>query len=95
MRPRIGLGNLGLRGLLIAGAFLGGSLIAGCALHHQNHMNDALSALNVAAAALGQATPDAAGHVSAALRDTQAAISEVEAGMSYKIQTGQQPNPAS
>lgn len=81
------------RGGLIALAFAGGSTLAGCALRHQNHMNDALASLNVAAAALGQAKPDAAGHVAAALKDTRAAISAVEAGMSYKIQTGQQPNP--
>ncbi len=79
------------RGALLAFAFAGGSLIAGCALHHQNHMNNALASLNEAASALGQATPDAAGHIAAALRDTRAAIQEVEAGMSYKIQTGQQP----
>ncbi len=76
------------RRIAILGAFLGGGLLAGCALHHQGHMNSALASLNVAAAALGQATPDKAGHIAAALKDTQDAIDEVEAGMAYKIETG-------
>ena len=69
-------------------AFIGGGLLAGCALHHQGHMNSALAALNTAAAELGQATPDKAGHIAAALKYTQQAIDEVEAGMAYKVQTG-------
>ncbi len=69
-------------------AFLGGGVLAGCTLHHQGHMNAALEALNTAAADLGQATPDRAGHIAAALKYTQQAIDEVEAGMAYKIQTG-------
>ncbi|MCB8882389.1 hypothetical protein ACELLULO517_19230 [Acidisoma cellulosilytica] len=76
------------RSVLLAGAFAGGSLIAGCALHHQGHMNTALDALNTAAAALTQAPPDKAGHVQAALTFTRQAIDEVEIGMAYKIQTG-------
>ena len=51
-------------------------------------MNAALEALNSAAADLGQATPDKDGHVAAALKYTQEAIDEVEAGMAYKIQSG-------
>ena len=69
-------------------AFLGGGLLAGCALHHQGHMNSALASLNIAASDLGQATPDKGGHIAAALKYTQQAIDEVEAGMAYKIQTG-------
>ena len=69
-------------------AFLGGGLLAGCALHHQGHMNTALASLNAAAADLGQATPDKAGHIAAALKYTQQAIDEVETGMAYKIKTG-------
>ncbi len=69
-------------------AFLGGGVLAGCTLHHQGHMNAALASLNTAAADLGQVTPDKAGHVAAALKYTQQAIDEVEAGMAYKIQTG-------
>ena len=69
-------------------AFLGGGALAGCTLHHQGHMNSALASLNIAASDLGQATPDKAGHVAAALKYTQQAIDEVEAGMAYKIQTG-------
>jgi hypothetical protein len=76
------------RGALLTCAFVGGSLLAGCALHHQSHMNSALNSLNVAAAALGQTPPDKAGHVAAALTYTREAIAEVEAGMAYKIQTG-------
>jgi outer membrane murein-binding lipoprotein Lpp len=76
------------RRLAVLGAFLGGGVLAGCTLHHQGHMNSALASLNIAAAELGQATPDTAGHVAAALKDTQDAIDEVEAGMAYKIQTG-------
>lgn len=76
------------RAVLLAGAFAGGSLVAGCALHHQGHMNIALDALNTAAAALTQAPPDKAGHVQAALKYTRQAIDEVEIGMAYKIQTG-------
>jgi outer membrane murein-binding lipoprotein Lpp len=72
----------------IIAAFLGGGLLAGCALHHQGHMNSALASLNTAAAELGQATPDAAGHIAAALTYTRQAIDEVEAGMAYKVQTG-------
>lgn len=74
--------------IAIAAAFLGGGLLAGCALHHQGHMNEALASLNVAAAELGQATPDKAGHIAAALAYTRQAIDEVEVGMAYKIQTG-------
>lgn len=81
-----------LKSAILGIAFVAGSLLAGCALHHQGHMNAALDALNQAAADLGQATPDKAGHVAAALKDTQAAITEVEVGMSYKIKTGQQPD---
>jgi outer membrane murein-binding lipoprotein Lpp len=76
------------RRFAVAAAFLGGGLLAGCALHHQGHMNSALASLNEAAADLGQATPDKAGHVAAALKLTQQAIDEVEAGMAYKIKTG-------
>ncbi len=72
----------------LVGAFLGGGLLAGCALHHQGHMNEALASLNVAADDLGQAPQDKAGHVAAALHYTQQAIDEVEAGMAYKVQTG-------
>jgi hypothetical protein len=72
----------------VIAAFLGGGVLAGCTLHHQGHMNAALEALNTAAADLGQATPDRAGHIAAALKYTQQAIDEVEAGMAYKIQTG-------
>lgn len=79
---------LPLRAALLGAAFIGGSLVAGCALHHQGHMNKALDALNVAAAELGQAKPDPAGHVAAALKYTRQAIDEVETGMAYKIQTG-------
>lgn len=75
------------RAVLVA-AFLGGALVAGCALHHQGHMNAALASLNMAAAELGQATPDKAGHIAAALKYTRQAIDEVEIGMAYKIQTG-------
>jgi len=82
-----------VKGGILAGAFAGGTLLAGCALHHQGHMNTALDALNTAAAALQQAPEDKAGHVAAALKYTQAAITEVEEGMSYKIQSGQQPDP--
>jgi outer membrane murein-binding lipoprotein Lpp len=74
--------------LAVIAAFLGGSLLAGCALHHQGHMNSALASLNIAAADLGQVTPDKAGHIAAALKYTQQAIDEVEAGMAYKVQTG-------
>ncbi|HTH99711.1 MAG TPA: hypothetical protein VL752_02095 [Acidisoma sp.] len=83
-----------LKGALLGFSFVAGSLLAGCALHHQGHMNSALDALNVAAAELGQTPPDKAGHVASALKYTQAAITEVEVGMSYKIKTGQQPDPA-
>lgn len=76
------------KGVLLAAAFAGGSLVAGCALHHQGHMNTALDALNTAAAALTQAPADKAGHVQAALNYTRQAIDQVEIGMSYKIQTG-------
>lgn len=76
------------RGIVLASAFAGGSLVAGCALHHQGHMNAALEALNTAAAALGQAPQDKAGHVQAALNYTHQAITEVEIGMSYKIKSG-------
>jgi hypothetical protein len=76
------------RRIAILAAFIGGGLLAGCTLHHQGHMNSALAALNIAASELGQATPDKAGHVAAALKYTQQAIDEVEAGMAYKIQTG-------
>ncbi len=69
-------------------AFGAGGLLAGCTLHPKGHMNDALASLNIAAADLGQATPDKAGHIAAALKDTQQAIDAVEAGMAYKIQTG-------
>jgi hypothetical protein len=72
----------------VIAAFLGGGLLAGCALHHQGHMNSALASLNIAASDLGQATPDKEGHIAAALKYTQQAIDEVEAGMAYKIQTG-------
>lgn len=74
-------------------AFLGGGVLAGCTLHHQGHMNAALASLNVAASDLGQATPDKAGHIAAALKYTQQAIDEVEAGMAYKIQTGSGATP--
>jgi hypothetical protein len=74
--------------LAVLAAFLGGGVLAGCTLHHQGHMNAALASLNEAAAELGQATPDQAGHIAAALKYTQEAIDEVEAGMTYKIQTG-------
>jgi hypothetical protein len=83
-----------LKGAVLAVSFVTGSLLAGCALHHQGHMNAALDALNVVAAELGQAPPDKGGHVAAALKYTQAAITDVEVGMSYKIKTGQQPDPA-
>jgi hypothetical protein len=76
------------RRIAVIAAFLGGGVVAGCTLHHQGHMNAALASLNIAASDLGQATPDPAGHVAAALKDTQQAIDEVEAGMAYKIQTG-------
>jgi outer membrane murein-binding lipoprotein Lpp len=76
------------RRIAIVAAFLGGGLLAGCTLRHQGHMNSALASLNIAASELGQATPDKAGHVATALKDTQQAIDEVEAGMAYKIQTG-------
>jgi len=76
------------RRIAIAGAFLGGGLLAGCTLHHQGHMNAALAALNTAAAELGEVTPDKAGHIQAALKYTEQAIDEVEAGMAYKIQSG-------
>jgi outer membrane murein-binding lipoprotein Lpp len=76
------------RRLAVLAAFLGGGVLAGCTLHHQGHMNAALASLNAAAADLGQATPDQAGHIAAALKYTQQAIDEVEAGMTYKIQTG-------
>jgi outer membrane murein-binding lipoprotein Lpp len=76
------------RRIAILAAFLGGGLLAGCTLHHQGHMNSALASLTIAAAELGQATPDAAGHVAAALKYTQQAIDEVEEGMAYKIRTG-------
>lgn len=69
-------------------AFIGGGLLAGCALHHQGHMNAALDSLNTAAAALGQTPQDKAGHVAAALKYTQQAIDEVEQGMAYKIKSG-------
>jgi outer membrane murein-binding lipoprotein Lpp len=72
----------------VIAAFLGGGLLAGCTLHHQGHMNAALQSLNIAASDLGQVTPDTAGHVAAALKYTQQAIDEVEAGMAYKITTG-------
>jgi outer membrane murein-binding lipoprotein Lpp len=81
------LSRRSFRGVVLAGAF-GGSLIAGCALHHQGHMNTALDALNTAAEALGQAPQDKAGHVQAALNYTHQAITEVEIGMSYKIKSG-------
>ena len=74
--------------LAVLAAFLGGGVLAGCTLHHQGHMNAALASLNIAASDLGQATPDNAGHIAAALKDTQQAIDEVEAGMAYKIKTG-------
>jgi len=77
-----------MRRLVIAAAFMSGGLLAGCALHHQGHMNAALESLNDAAQQLGLATPDKAGHVQAALHLTQQAISEVELGMAYKIQSG-------
>jgi hypothetical protein len=51
-------------------------------------MNAALAALNTAAAELGEVTPDKAGHIQAALKYTEQAIDEVEAGMAYKIQSG-------
>ena len=82
------LSRRSFRGVVLAGAFAGGSLIAGCALHHQGHMNTALDALNTAAGALGQAPQDKAGHVQAALNYTRQAITEVEIGMSYKIKSG-------
>jgi outer membrane murein-binding lipoprotein Lpp len=72
----------------VMAAFVGGGLLAGCTLHHQGHMNSALASLNIAASELGQAPPDTAGHIAAALRYTQQAIDEVEAGMAYKIKTG-------
>jgi hypothetical protein len=72
----------------LAGACLAGALLAGCALHHQGHMDKALTALNVAAQQLGLATPDKAGHIQAALKLVQQAIDEVEKGMAYKIQAG-------
>ena len=72
----------------VIAAFLGGGVLAGCTLHHQGHMNAALASLNIAASDLGQATPDKAGHIAAALKYTQQAIDEVEAGMAYKIRTG-------
>jgi hypothetical protein len=80
----------GSRGLFagLAGACLAGALLAGCALHHQGHMDKALTALNVAAQQLGLATPDKAGHIQAALKLVQQAIDEVEKGMAYKIQAG-------
>ena len=72
----------------LAGAGLAGALLAGCAMHHQGHMNTALSALTVAAQQLGLATPDKAGHVQAALKLVQQAIVEVEEGMAYKVRAG-------
>jgi hypothetical protein len=72
----------------VIAAFIGGGALAGCTLHHQGHMNAALASLNIAAADLGQVTPDKAGHIAAALQYTQQAIDEVEAGMAYKITTG-------
>ena len=77
-----------MKRLVIAAAFLSGGLLAGCALHHQGHMNSALQSLEQAAEQLGMATPDKAGHVQAALHLTQEAISEVEIGMAYKIKSG-------
>jgi outer membrane murein-binding lipoprotein Lpp len=76
------------KGAAVIAAFLGGGVLAGCTLHHQGHMNSALASLNAAASELGQATPDKAGHIAAALKYTQQAIDEVEAGMAFKIQTG-------
>ncbi len=76
------------RRMAVLAAFMGGGVLAGCALHHQGHMNSALASLNIAAAELGQATPDKGGHITAALHYTQQAIGEVEAGMVYKIQAG-------
>ena len=76
------------QGAAVIAAFLGGGVLAGCTLHHQGHMNSALASLNAAASELGQATPDKAGHIAAALKYTQQAIDEVEAGMAFKIQTG-------
>ena len=77
----------------VIAAFLGGGALAGCALHHQGHMNSALASLNIAASDLGQATPDKSGHIAAALKYTQQAIDEVEAGMAYKIQAGSGATP--
>jgi outer membrane murein-binding lipoprotein Lpp len=77
-----------MKKLALVAAFLGGGLLAGCALHHQGHMNAALESLNDAAQQLGMAPPDKAGHIQAALHLTQQAISEVELGMAYKIRNG-------
>ncbi|WP_284945545.1 hypothetical protein [Acidisoma cladoniae] len=77
-----------MRRVVIAVAFISGGTLAGCAVHHQGHMNAALQSLNDAAQHLGLATPDKAGHVQAALHLTQQAIGEVELGMAYKIKTG-------
>jgi hypothetical protein len=82
------MSRIGRKPAALLAAFVSGGLLAGCALHHQGHMNSALASLNIAASDLGQATPDKAGHVAAALKYTQQAIDEVEAGMAYKIQTG-------
>ena len=77
-----------VRTIALAVSLLSGGLLAGCALHHQGHMNSALQSLNEAAQQLGLATPDKEGHVVAALHLTQQAISEVELGMAYKIRSG-------
>ena len=72
----------------LAGACLAGALLAGCALHHQGHMDKALTALNVAAQQLGLATPDKAGHIQAALKLVQQAIDETQAGIAFANEHG-------
>ena len=59
------------------------AFVAGRATAKQPMMRDALDHLRAAERALLAATADKGGHREAALRDTRAAIDEVEKGMQF------------
>lgn len=74
-KVKTGLGVAGLAGALAIGMFIGQALAA------QPHMRAALDDLRAAKAELESAEHNKAGHRAEALRLTNAAIAETEAGM--------------
>jgi hypothetical protein len=69
-------------GAIVAVSMLAGGLMTGTAMAIQGHMWNARAALERAGAQLQAAAPDKAGHRVAAMSDVNAALSEVNAGIS-------------